>query len=77
VAIDTLLHWSIDGDRAVDKYLRERYRERSETIMSQNSLRGAMVIGGIAMANLLQRVAAVALTEFHPKLCSNTPRASI
>jgi hypothetical protein len=69
--IDTLLHWATarSGLRPCDLQLRARYRPVQNSIMAPNSLYGAMVIGGIALAmRLRQKWPEVVLNETHPKL---------
>jgi hypothetical protein len=50
--IDTLLHWatSKSGMRPCDLQLRTKYRRIKNSIVAPNSLRGAMAIGGMALA---------------------------
>jgi hypothetical protein len=69
--IDTLLHWATarSGLRPCDLQLRARYRPVQNSIMAPNSLYGAMVIGGIALAiRLRQKWPELELNETHPKL---------
>ncbi|MGH6890819.1 MAG: hypothetical protein ACREEP_01035 [Dongiaceae bacterium] len=65
--IDTLLHWSVgrSGDRDADRYLRGQLRL---VVLSPNSLRGAMTVGGAALAiRLRQEWGGIRLNEAHPK----------
>ena len=69
--IDTLLHWATckSGMRPCDERLRARYPEARNSIMSPNSLFGAMAIGGMALAlRLHQEWPEILLNETHPKL---------
>jgi hypothetical protein len=55
--IDTLLHWatSKSGMRPYDLQLRDKYRAIKNSIVAPNSLRGAMAIGGMALALKLRQ----------------------
>jgi hypothetical protein len=55
--IDTLLHWvtSKSGLRPCDCQLRTRYPAVRNSIMPSNSLYGAMVVGGMALALRLRQ----------------------
>jgi len=69
--IDTLLHWatSKSGMRPCDWKLRTKYRIMKNSIMSPNSLYGAMAIGGMALALRLHQVwPEIILNETHPKV---------
>jgi hypothetical protein len=69
--IDTLLHWatSKSGMRPCDRQLGSTYRLMKNSIMSPNSLYGAMAIGGMALALRLRRMwPELVLNETHPKL---------
>ncbi len=69
--IDTLLHWSCgpSGNRHAERVLRQRYPDAGPTIISPNSLRGAMVIGGVALGmRLREKYPEIVLNETHPKL---------
>jgi hypothetical protein len=69
--IDTLLHWATckSGTRPCDERLRARYPEARNSIMSPNSLFGAMAIGGMALAlRLRQEWPEILLNETHPKV---------
>ena len=50
--IDTLLHWSTgkSGTRPCDLFLRAKYPAAKNSVMTPNSLYGAMAIGGMALA---------------------------
>lgn len=71
--IDSPMFWRPSGDRRVDKLVREALRSRrakspSGTVQNVNSLRGACVVQGLAVALLLRRVCpGLPLTESHPK----------
>lgn len=69
--IDTLLHWvtSRSGMRPCDLQLRAKHRPVKNSIMSPNSLFGAMAIGGMALAiRLRQTWPDIILNETHPKV---------
>ncbi len=69
--IDTLLHWaaSKSGTRPCDFQLRNKYPLMKNSIVSPNSLYGAMTIGGMALAfRLRQKWAELVLNETHPKV---------
>jgi putative cofactor-binding repeat protein len=69
--IDTLLHWATSegGTRPCDSQLRIRYPAVKNSVMSPNSLYGAMAIGGMALAlRLRQRWPELVLNETHPKV---------
>ena len=69
--IDTLLHWatSKSGTRPCDFQLRNKYPLMKNSIVSPNSLRGAMAIGGMALAiKLRQEWPELVLNETHPKV---------
>ena len=69
--IDTLLHWatSKSGMRPCDSQLRTKYPAMNNSIVAPNSLRGAMAIGGMALAfRLRQKWPALVLNEAHPKV---------
>ena len=69
--IDTLLHWSDapGGWRPADKTLRTQYPRVRSSVVSANSLYGAMSIGGIALAlRLRQQWPSILLNETHPKV---------
>jgi hypothetical protein len=69
--IDTLLHWATSegGMRPCDKWLRKKYPDMKKSIMSPNSLYGAMAVVGMALAlRLRQTWPNIALNETHPKV---------
>jgi Protein of unknown function (DUF429) len=69
--IDTLLHWatSKSGMRPCDLQLRAKYQVVKNGIVAPNSLRGAMAIGGMALAlRLRQKWPKLVLNETHPKV---------
>ena len=49
--IDTLLHWSdgFAGWRRADLTLKKTYPEALKSVVAPNSLRGAMVVGGVGL----------------------------
>ena len=67
LGIDTLLAWSRKGKRACDDALRRRYPEHGRSVISQNSLRSAMTINGILVAQCGHSLG-LRLFESHPKL---------
>lgn len=71
VGIDSPLFWTPDGDRSVDKLLRQEIRRRggaTSTIMSVNSLQGACLVQGVLAGQLIRRQFPDArITEAHPK----------
>ncbi|MGO8614702.1 hypothetical protein ACC797_22850 [Rhizobium ruizarguesonis] len=69
--IDTLLHWSDgpSGWRHADNFLKSGYPDAISSVMSPNSLFGAMAVGGVGLAiRLRQRWPDLLLTETHPKV---------
>lgn len=69
--IDTLLHWSDghSGWRRADQYLKQTYPGAFSSVMSPNSLFGAMAIGGVGLAiRLREQWPRLLLTETHPKV---------
>ena len=69
--IDTLLHWasSKSGMRRCDSQLRTKYPAIKNSIVPPNSLRGAMAIGGMALAlRLREKWPKLVLNETHPKV---------
>ena len=72
--IHTLLCWQTGkgGLRQPDQWLRDRYKEVSNSVVPPNSLYGAMAVQGMAMAMRLRQCwPDVKLNETHPKvLCS-------
>jgi len=71
VGIDAPLFWRRDGDRIVDRDVRQeicRLGAKGGTVNSINSMRGACLIQGVMAAMLFrQRQPGVPLTESHPK----------
>jgi predicted nuclease with RNAse H fold len=75
--IDTLLHWATtrSGMRPCDLKLRASYPAVKNSVMTPNSLYGAMAIGGMALAMRLRNVwPKIVLNETHPKLILHTLR---
>ena len=69
--IDILLHWSTgpSGWRPPDVRLRALYPQIRNSIIAPNGLRGAMAIGGVALAlRLRERWPNIRLNETHPKV---------
>lgn len=69
--IDTLLHWSTgrSGDRHAEAVLRKLYPDARNSVISPNSLWGAMAVGGMALGfQLRQHFPELPLNETHPKL---------
>jgi len=69
--IDTLLHWSDgpSGWRLADIYLKRKFPGASTSVMSPNSLFGAMAVGGVGLAiRLKEQWPTIAITETHPKV---------
>lgn len=69
--VDTLLHWATGGGgwRPCDEQLRAKYPAVANSIMSPNSLHGAMATGGMALAlKLRQQWPKLELNETHPKV---------
>ena len=89
--IDSPLFWVADGDRRVDKTIRNAMRRAGATdvhgtVQQVNSLRGACLAQGIMAAHLLRREApSLRITESHPKAllwllgiaCRDRPPAEI
>lgn len=77
--IDTLLHWSDgpSGWRHADNFLKIAYPDAISSVMSPNSLFGAMAVGGVGLAiRLRQRWPGILLTETHPKVLFHALRGS-
>lgn len=71
VGLDTFLFWETGkgGWRAADRWLREKYPEVRNSVLSSNTAAGAMSIQGMALAILIRRVWPKAeLIETHPKV---------
>ncbi|WP_027230699.1 DUF429 domain-containing protein [Phyllobacterium sp. UNC302MFCol5.2] len=69
--IDTLLHWSDgpSGWRNADLYLKQTHPGANSSVMSPNSLFGAMAVGGVGLAiRLREQWPRMLLTETHPKV---------
>jgi hypothetical protein len=71
VGIDSPLFWTPDGDRSVDKLLRQEIGRRggpAGIIMSVNSLQGACLVQGVLAGQLIRRrFSDTRITESHPK----------
>ena len=69
LGIDTLLAWSIDGNRACDKKLQAKYKDKKGKvgILQQGSLMGAMTINGVLVARKARGLK-IRVFESHPKL---------
>ena len=69
--IDSPLFWTPDGDRKVDKLLRQSIRRKggpTSTVMSVNSLQGACLVQGVLAGQLIRkRFSDARITEAHPK----------
>jgi hypothetical protein len=68
--IDAPLWWSSgnSGDRAADRYLRNKFGISGGTVQAANSLRGALLIQGALLAMALRRQSPkLPITEAHPK----------
>jgi hypothetical protein len=64
------LWWSSgnSGDRAADRYLRNKFGISGGTVQAANSLRGALLIQGALLAMALRRQSPkLPITEAHPK----------
>ena len=69
--IDTLLHWATTegGWRPCDCQLRKKYPGVQNSVIAPNSLYGAMVVGGMALALWLRKTwLELDLNETHPKV---------
>ena len=74
--IDAPLWWSArrGGGRLVDANLREKYKIRSGTIQSPNSLRGsALVQGALLVEHLRTHYPNITISEAHPKALLRGP----
>jgi len=71
VGIDAPLFWRPDGDRRVDRWIRQRIVSLgapSGTVNAVNSLRGACIVQGMMAALILRtRHPGLPVTESHPK----------
>ena len=73
VGVDTLTCWSTgkSGWRPADRWLMEKYKEKEikNSIVSPNSLRGAMALNGMALlVSLRNQRPELFITETHPKV---------
>ena len=73
LGVDTLLAWSLKGDRSCDGRLKRFYGERIgsasvKCVQPQNSLHSAMTVNGVLVATKAQRELGLPLAEGHPKL---------
>ena len=71
VGIDTFLFWETGrcGWRPADQWLKERYVDVRNSVLSSNSASGSMAVQGMALAILLRRCwPQVELIETHPKV---------
>jgi hypothetical protein len=70
--IDTLLSWPTRNEagwRGVDTYLRLTYPDVANSVVSANSLYGAMCLNGMSLATKLrERWPHIVLNETHPKV---------
>lgn len=70
VGIDAPLWWSSgqSSDRQADRFIRTTYRIASGTVQTANSLKGAVLVQGIMLAQRLrERFPLAPITEAHPK----------
>ncbi|MDA8041446.1 MAG: hypothetical protein MPJ22_03365 [Pirellulales bacterium] len=68
LGIDTLLAWSIDGNRTCDEELWNKYYAKFGKVLShQGSLEGAMAINGMLVAKKARGLK-IPIFESHPKL---------
>lgn len=70
VGIDAPLWWSSgqSSDRQADRFIRTTYRIASGTVQTANSLKGAVLVQGVMLAQRLrERFPLVPITEAHPK----------
>ena len=65
LGVDTLLCWSFKGHRSCDDWLIKTYG--AEGVQQQNSLKGAMTIGGMMVAIKASQELGLPLVESHPK----------
>ena len=71
LGIDTLTCWSTgpSGWRPADRWLRRNYDRPKNSVKAPNSLRGSMIVTGIALlASARQAYPELFVTETHPKL---------
>lgn len=71
VGVDTLSCWSTgqSGWRAADLWLRDKYREVQNSIVTPNFLSGSMSLNGMStLISLRQQNQTISITETHPKV---------
>lgn len=71
VGVDTLTCWSTgpSGWRPADRWLRQKYREVQNSIVSPNGLYGSMVLNGMGLlVSLRNQRPDLFITETHPKV---------
>lgn len=71
LGVDALTCWSTgaSGWRPADRWLREKYREVQNSVVSPNGLYGSMVLNGMAVVlSLRNQRPHLLITETHPKL---------
>lgn len=71
LGVDTLAAWSTgpSGWRTADLFLRERYTDIQQSIVSPNGLYGSMGINGMAVSISLRRTDPhLSISETHPKV---------
>lgn len=67
VGIDAPLHWTLNGSRQVDQYLRSKIKGAGR-VQQVNSLRGACLVQGVLAAKIIRaRYPNIPITETHPK----------
>ena len=70
IGIDAPMWWSArsGGGRRADRWIRKNYGIASGTVQSANSLQGAVLIGGVLLAQKVREVfPSTPITESHPK----------
>jgi predicted nuclease with RNAse H fold len=70
IGIDAPLWWSSgrSSDRHADRFIRTTYRIASGTVQTANSLKGAVLVQGLMLAQRMrERFPFVPITEAHPK----------
>jgi len=71
IGIDTLTCWNSGpaGWRSADRWLRERYETIQKSVVSSNSMSGAMCVNGMAvLLDLKNRCPELHISETHPKV---------
>ena len=71
LGVDTLTCWSTgeSGWRPADRWLREKYREVRNSVVTPNGLYGAMVLNGmLVLLSARDRNMGFFITETHPKV---------